>query len=277
VDIRDILLALRADAPCANILAWAAVLAARHDARIEGVCLYSEPVFALAGDFAVRQRAVAGVLDNRALADTGLIAPMTAAFVEVMGAHGVTAHWTSPPPDEPPATTAARARTADLAMVRSPDLHRPAQRALAWTLALLSGAPTLLVPDSARPAADFKRVVVAWNGSANAKRVLDASLSLLKRAAMVEIATVDDGPAGSPRAAPDALLSHLDRHGVRATFHHGGRDHNAGRAILARCAAVRADLLVMGAYGHWRIAEAAFGGVTETILTAAEIPVLMAH
>ena len=36
-------------------------------------------------------------------------------------------------------------------------------------------------------------------------------------------------------------------------------------------------LLVLGAYSHSRLRESIFGGVTDDILTAARIPVLMAH
>ena len=37
------------------------------------------------------------------------------------------------------------------------------------------------------------------------------------------------------------------------------------------------QLLVLGAYSHSRLRESIFGGVTDDILTATRIPVLMAH
>ena len=39
----------------------------------------------------------------------------------------------------------------------------------------------------------------------------------------------------------------------------------------------RRALLVMGGYGHSRLREWVFGGVTERMLRAAPVPVLMAH
>ena len=37
------------------------------------------------------------------------------------------------------------------------------------------------------------------------------------------------------------------------------------------------DLIVLGAYGHSRMAEAIFGGVTRDIVRTANVPLLMAH
>jgi nucleotide-binding universal stress UspA family protein len=38
-----------------------------------------------------------------------------------------------------------------------------------------------------------------------------------------------------------------------------------------------ANLMVMGAYTHSRLRELVFGGVTYEVLSAADMPVLMAH
>ncbi|XUX13735.1 universal stress protein (plasmid) [Aminobacter sp. BA135] len=38
-----------------------------------------------------------------------------------------------------------------------------------------------------------------------------------------------------------------------------------------------ADLVVMGAYGHSRLREKLFGGVTKSMLNDLSMPVLMAH
>ena len=49
---------------------------------------------------------------------------------------------------------------------------------------------------------------------------------------------------------------------------------NALRAEVGR---LRCDLVVMGCYGHSRIREQMFGGVTRALLAAPPAPVLMAH
>ena len=50
----------------------------------------------------------------------------------------------------------------------------------------------------------------------------------------------------------------------------------AAEALLT-AAGERADLLVMGGYGHSRLREWVFGGVTERVLGNAPLPVLMMH
>jgi nucleotide-binding universal stress UspA family protein len=47
--------------------------------------------------------------------------------------------------------------------------------------------------------------------------------------------------------------------------------------LLTEAAAFRADLLVMGAYGHSTLHEWLFGGVTKTVLYDAGLPVLMSR
>jgi nucleotide-binding universal stress UspA family protein len=50
-----------------------------------------------------------------------------------------------------------------------------------------------------------------------------------------------------------------------------------GATILGYCGETDPDVLVMGAYGHARLREELFGGVTRHILENANVPVLMAH
>ena len=46
---------------------------------------------------------------------------------------------------------------------------------------------------------------------------------------------------------------------------------------MAEAAAEKADLLVMGGYGHSKLREAVFGGATRTLLAEAALPVLLSH
>jgi nucleotide-binding universal stress UspA family protein len=74
------------------------------------------------------------------------------------------------------------------------------------------------------------------------------------------------------------IARHLARHGARVEVHRlssGGED--VGRVLLSQAAAFRADLLVMGAYGHSYLNEWIFGGVTRTVLREADLPVLMSR
>jgi nucleotide-binding universal stress UspA family protein len=52
---------------------------------------------------------------------------------------------------------------------------------------------------------------------------------------------------------------------------------DVGHLLLSQAVAFRADLLVMGAYGHSTLRERLFGGVTRTVLYQAGLPVLMSR
>ena len=54
-------------------------------------------------------------------------------------------------------------------------------------------------------------------------------------------------------------------------------DLGVGDALLSRAADLGVDLIVMGAYGHARLLEYAFGGVTRHLLRHMTVPVLMSH
>ena len=47
--------------------------------------------------------------------------------------------------------------------------------------------------------------------------------------------------------------------------------------LLAQASARQAGLIVMGAYGHSRLAEFIFGGATRFVLNRLVCPVLMSH
>jgi nucleotide-binding universal stress UspA family protein len=54
-------------------------------------------------------------------------------------------------------------------------------------------------------------------------------------------------------------------------------DHSIGRVILDQALGIRANLLVMGAYGHSRMKEFVLGGATKEILNTTRIPLFMSH
>ena len=51
----------------------------------------------------------------------------------------------------------------------------------------------------------------------------------------------------------------------------------AVETLLTAAGEAKADLLVMGGYGHSRVREVIFGGFTRSVLNAAQLPVLIAH
>ena len=78
-------------------------------------------------------------------------------------------------------------------------------------------------------------------------------------------------------SAKDAL-GYLEANGVAATEKAVvPRSGRPGEAILAEAKAQGADLLIKGAYTQSRLRQMIFGGATSHILSAAELPVFLAH
>ena len=105
------------------------------------------------------------------------------------------------------------------------------------------------------------------------------ALPLLVKAEAVEVLVVDhERNAGHGQEPGADIARHLARHGARVDVRRlssGGKD--VGTLLLSEAVAFHADLIVMGAYGHSRLREWMFGGVTRTVLYEAGLPVLMSR
>ena len=136
-------------------------------------------------------------------------------------------------------------------------------------------------PDSApnAGAAPISSVVVAWNGSAQAARAVGYALPFLAKAGAVTIVVAGTKPdeVGTP-----LLVRNLGRHGVTAsveTMDAGAVSGRArGRALLDYAREKKADLLVMGAYGHGGLTNfLGLGGATAKVISSCPVPLLLAH
>lgn len=170
------------------------------------------------------------------------------------------------------------ARHASLAVLGPPASQRSATTVLGLSenVILGSGRPSVLLPDDWPAERLARRVVVGWNGGREATRAIADAMPLLRDAETVRLVVVpDDRTRGLLGAEPGAdMAAHLARQGVRVEVEQcpGG---DAGAVLLDQCAAVRADLLVMGAMARSRLSEVVFGGATRTVLALAQMPVLL--
>jgi nucleotide-binding universal stress UspA family protein len=170
---------------------------------------------------------------------------------------------------------AAVGRLTDLIVIGRPNGEAEAPLAATLDAALFDTGRPVLVASPTAARAIGGRVALAWNGSAQAARVVASALPILEAADHVSVLTV--GTIDSAATAQD-LIAYLARHDVRASHESvaaGGA--STGAVLLAHAEQSRADLLVMGAYGHSRLREMILGGATRDVLSAATIPVLMAH
>jgi nucleotide-binding universal stress UspA family protein len=142
---------------------------------------------------------------------------------------------------------------------------------------LRGGTPCVVVP-STGDLGSSERIVVAWNGSAVAKRALDDAMPLLHRAKAVELLVLGDNPRWLDYCGPDPVIRRLARHDVDATLKIVRTGAPAeGEALAEACNAFDADLLVMGACNHAWPSEVLLGSATREVLADFPIPVLLSR
>jgi nucleotide-binding universal stress UspA family protein len=147
-------------------------------------------------------------------------------------------------------------------------------RPRAGSLPLHIRRPLLAVPPDARKLDLGGCVLIAWDGSKPAIEAVRAAVPILRHAAHVAVIEIDP-PAG---AMPmDMIATYLSRHGIVPDLIERQRRDTIAATLIEQVHTMDAGLLVMGAYGNSRLAEAIFGGVTRTMLTSTPVPLLMAH
>jgi nucleotide-binding universal stress UspA family protein len=180
---------------------------------------------------------------------------------------------------EAPSVAVARAATsADLIILGTGDTSLLGNLALASAgdVVLHTGRPVLVVPKGCRKLA-LDKVIIAWKDTAEAQRAISDALPFLKQAGSVVVfgvastETTDDAALAAP-------LGFLVRHDIAATSEvvpHGNA--TVEDEVLNYAVKARATLVVAGAYGHSRMREWVFGGVTRGLLTRSHIPTLFSH
>lgn len=185
------------------------------------------------------------------------------------------ATWTEHAGEIEPVLTLA-GRVNDLVVVDRPDPAVPFTGRALDTALFSVGRPTLMVGEDV-PHDLLAHVMVAWNGSLEATRLVGQSIALLREAARVTVVHARTERFEEARAAD--LCGYLRWHGIVAEAVTLGMEEPlpVGTAILAEAERRGASMLALGAYTHSRVREFLLGGVTRTVIENAQLPVLMAH
>lgn len=199
-----------------------------------------------------------------------------------LGEAGTSGDWVRLPSEDEPAMRSAITfcRAADLVVASQYDETLPGAAAyFPEDLVLGAGRPVVLVPTAGQFSEIGERVLIAWNGTREAARAAFDSLLVLSPAAQVRVLQVGRMERSDPRLrSAEDLVRTLERHGFAAEVDLSpAGDVAVAEQILSRAADFGADLLVMGCYGHSRLRETIFGGVTSAILSNMTLPVLMSH
>jgi nucleotide-binding universal stress UspA family protein len=191
--------------------------------------------------------------------------------------------WRAPAGDALQAAI-AHGRACDLFLLSQRDPDDPAG---AFTGELLRrtllgiGRPLLVIPYAGAQATLAQRVLIATDGGREAARAIGDAMFLLERAKEVRVllgaASEAEGVSGHEQTRR-RLDEWLRDHGIEPVIErYDPESGDKGEWLLSRAADFGSDLIVMGGYGHPRMQEIVLGGMTQTLLRAMTVPVLMSH
>ncbi|KMO37046.1 universal stress protein UspA [Methylobacterium variabile] len=175
------------------------------------------------------------------------------------------------------ASFSRQARLHDVVVIDAEPRMLTSDRGLIETLLFESGRPLIVVPPGCE-SFTARRVLIAWDGSAQAARAMHDALPFLRQAEHVEIVSVvgeKDLSHSVPGAEAAPCLAH---HGVAVTVTDlPAADGDVAGALRRHATEAQADMIVMGAFVHSLLREMVLGGVTQDMLRSCPVPLLMAH
>jgi nucleotide-binding universal stress UspA family protein len=143
---------------------------------------------------------------------------------------------------------------------------------------LKMGRATLVVPDGVSSVGP-EHVVIGWKDTREARRAIQDALPFLREATRVTIFEAC-GPDEEKTALArlDDVARYLARHRIKSGPMVMVQKEGSGASQLLQIAKdERTDLIVTGAYGHTRLGEWIFGGMTRELLATSPICCLMSH
>lgn len=176
---------------------------------------------------------------------------------------------------------AETAHTADLVILGQDEgmgrEHAAVPAGLAEQVVMGAGCPALVIPGCGQFERIGRRPLVAWNNSRESARALRDALPLFGDAEEVIVATFVTKTEDEHGSVADCLR-YLADHGVRARSEClvvegiGVMD-----MLLSRVGDNGADLLVMGAHGHYGFPHLLRGNGTRHVLSGMTVPILMSN
>ncbi len=175
---------------------------------------------------------------------------------------------------------ADEARCADLVIAPIDVRDRtffPSGQAEVGDLLMRLGRPILTAPAGAA-GFRFGRALVCFKDVREARRALADSLRLLQAMTHVDVVeVVESGAVEDAERRLSDVKAWLARHGVEAACEARPARGGAAKQLQALARERDADLIVAGAFGHSRLREWAFGGVTQELLLRGDRCVLSSH
>jgi nucleotide-binding universal stress UspA family protein len=250
----------------------AADLAGRCKARLIGVAAHP-PMPVVTGE----QAPIDSVLFAQEEASArALLDKAGERFRAIAGVGSTAVEWRSAP-DFPDNFVVRESRSADLVIVgRAPTRLRRSLDVEGFLFR--AGRPVLVVP-SAVDSVGPRRAIVAWKDTREARRAVSDAVPILRLADSILLVEVCDwGAEDRALQRLKDVSRFLAQHRIAAVTERVLPDAAIAGDVLVRFAQeAQADLIVAGAYGHSRLGEWMFGGVTRDLLTKSQICCLFSH
>jgi nucleotide-binding universal stress UspA family protein len=258
---------------------YAAKLASRHGAHLTGIYIISTGVPESPKAHAVRgSSAIKEAISNQQAIDKNLTATASRRFENICREHGVATSFRSVPRGAP--DRELRSLHPDLAIIGTRELYELPGFISPEGRLLKSRIPLFVIPNSWKSETVAQKVLVSWNGSAQARRAIADALPLLVAAKSVTVFVVDPvktSASPSTQVGNDIAL-YLERHGVSAVVEQRtSQDASVAEVILSYAVEKAIDLVVIGAYSHPRLMQLMFGGVTRSLLKRLPVPLFMSR
>ena len=144
------------------------------------------------------------------------------------------------------------------------------------SLVLSAGRPVIEVASNAT-SASFGKICIGWKDTREARRAVSDAMPFMKLANEVVALTISEDNRAEEQASLDDLLVWLREHGVTARGDVIANPERYTDVLESNALSLNADLLVIGGYGHSRVREWFFGGVTRSVLAASSLNRLISN
>lgn len=274
--LRDLLVFVDASRQTEMRLTLAADLARRHEATLIGIHVIDVDR-TRTGPARVLSYAEMAQMQDDVREEAGRL---EGAFWERTRRNGLLGEWRVA--EGPTASVVAlHARYADMVVLGQIDPEDPVAQMAKGSVEqvlLSSGRPVLLIPQAGRFETVGETVLIGWKASREAARAVNDAIPVLEKSNSVTVLAVnpEHGICGDGDLPAADIARHLARHGISVNVAQRTTEPRAEcDALLDYAADLRADLLVIGGYGH--LTQSIMGGVTRALLQRARVPLLLSH
>lgn len=139
-----------------------------------------------------------------------------------------------------------------------------------------AGRPVLMLGESAKTL-PLRHVLIAWKDTREARRAVADALPLLQLAEHIDVIAVDEGEYARERVELDSMAEWLAAHEVSASHDVLPLTDSVGKVLASLASTKKCDLVVSGGYGHARLREWLFGGVTRDLLEQSQLTRFMSN